>query len=255
MIDTHCHLLPGLDDGPRDWDTTVRMARIAEADGIRKIITTPHWTGVGKETERARRCLEECSEKLRSEAISLELELGQEVILVPSLLKSLQDGGALTLAGSSYVLLETAQLEHEAFSHQALFQLQSHGFKVVLAHPERVRAWHRDLDVVRTLLDRGCYLQVNAGSLLGGFGSSTKRAAEVLVRNGWVSLLASDAHSDQGRPPTISAAFDRCVDLIGARQARMLVEDNPASILCDELLPYPNLDAEPPRRRRWWTWG
>lgn len=254
MIDTHCHFLPGVDDGAPDWETTLRMLELARADGIDKTIATPHWTGVPRETERVRERFEEC----RSRCQGIELYLGQEVILIPQLLEALQAGTALTLGGSSYVLLETAQLEFGAFNHQALFQLQAHGYRIILAHPERVRSWHGATGELSELLERGCYLQINAGSLSGSFGRATQKAAEALLVRGWASLLASDGHSDSARPPLLSAAAERCATLIGDRATELLVADNPARILCNEHLPYPNLEEEREsrRRKRWfWPWS
>jgi len=258
MIDTHCHLLPAVDDGPEDWDTTLRMLEMAREDGIRKAITTPHWTGTAGETERVRARFAEFRAKCAAMPEGLEPFLGQELILIPPLLDALRGGTALTLAGSSYVLLETAQLEFGAFNHQALFQLQANGYRIILAHPERVKSWNRVSEELRTLVERGCYLQVNAGSLTGSFGKSTQKTAEALVRRGWVSLLASDAHSDSSRPPILSRAVRRCAELAGDRAAEMLVTDNPARVLCNELLPYPNLDspAAANQPKRWfWPWS
>jgi protein-tyrosine phosphatase len=254
MIDVHCHLLPGIDDGPGDWETALRMARAAEADGIRKSIATPHWTGTGGEVERCRERLVEYRQRLAAETIRLEVQLGQEVILVPNLIDALREGTALTLAGSSYVLLETAQLEFGAFNHQALFKLQAEGYRIILAHPERVRTWQGRYDDLKELLERGCYAQVNAGSLLGSFGKPAQRTAEELLRRGWVSLLASDGHSDTSRPPRLTEAVRRCAAILGDQAAERLVNGNPARILCNELLPYPELETVP-RRRRWtWPW-
>ncbi|MGV3722811.1 MAG: tyrosine-protein phosphatase [Actinomycetota bacterium] len=257
MIDTHCHLLPAVDDGPKDWDTTLRMLEIAHGDGIRKAIATPHWTGTANETERIRSRFSELKARCAALPGRIEPFLGQELILVPQLLDALRSGTALTLAESSYVLLETAQLEFGAFNHQAVFQLQASGYRIILAHPERVKSWSSASEELRTLVERGCYLQINAGSLIGSFGRSTQRTAEALVRRGWASLLASDAHSDSSRPPILSEALERCKALTGDRAAEMLVSDNPARVLCNELLPYPSLDANTTaeRPKRWfWPW-
>lgn len=258
MIDLHCHLLPDLDDGPSDWDTSLRMIRMASADGVRSAVATPHWNGLGEGTERAVSRFEEAVRRVAEQEIDFQLHLGQEVILLPELLEALRSGGALTLAGSSYVLLETAQLEHGPFHHQALFQLQTAGYRIVLAHPERVRSWHGSWDTLKGLIERGCYVQLNAGSLLGSFGSAVRRAAEELLQRGWVSLLASDAHSETSRPPGLSAAHERAAALIGAPRADRLVQDHPAQVLCNELLPYTDPEGAPAggQRRRWfWPWG
>lgn len=258
MIDLHCHLLPDIDDGPADWETTLRMIRMAREDGIRSAITTPHWNGLADGAERATVRYEECVRRTAEQQIDFQLHLGQEVILVPELLGALCSGTALTLASSSYVLLETAQLEHGSFHHQALFQLQTAGYRIVLAHPERVRSWHRSWGTLKELIDRGCYVQINAGSLLGGFGAAARRAAEELLQRGWVSLLASDAHSDTTRPPGLTQARHRASELIGESLAERLVQDHPARVLCNELLPYADPEGTPVggRRRRWfWPWS
>jgi protein-tyrosine phosphatase len=246
VIDTHCHLLPFLDDGAADWDAALAMARTAYADGIRQCVATPHWTGARGEAEKTLETLNELRRRLTDEGLHLKLFEGNEVILVPKLVEALRERRAFTLAGSSYVLLETAQLEHGAYIHAALFQLQSSGYRVILAHPERVLSWQAGLNDLRDLIHRGCRLQVNAGSLLGQFGPGARKTAERLIRRGWVSLLATDAHSPTTRAPLLAEARNRCARLIGDAAAEELVDENPARVLCDEELPHLDPDAAPP---------
>jgi protein-tyrosine phosphatase len=248
MIDVHCHLLPFIDDGARDWEAAMAMARTAVGYGTTQIIVTPHWTGAPGERETILERLAEFRTRARAEGLPLTMHTGNEVVLVPRLLDALKEGQAFTLGGSSYLLLETAQLEQGAFTHAALFQLQSHGYRVILAHPERVRSWQHSVEEVRELIQRGCYLQVNAGSLMGGFGNSARKTAEEFLRRGWVSLLATDAHSPNSRPPLLGQAFSRCAELIGAQRALKLVEENPARVLRDQELPYVDTDAPVARR-------
>jgi protein-tyrosine phosphatase len=255
VIDVHCHILPFLDDGALDWEAALSMARLMVEDGTRECITTPHWVGTPDETDATRARLEELAQRLRAAGIPLTLHPGNEVILVPRLVEALASGQALTLAGSRYLLLETAQLEHGAYVRSALFQLQSHGYRIILAHPERVTAWQGQYAELSELIERGCRLQVNAGSLLGEFGKGPRRAAEELVRRRWVSLLGSDAHSPSVRRPRLSAAAARCASLTSPGVARALVEDNPACILRDQELPYINTEAPAQRRAfalPWW---
>lgn len=248
MIDTHCHLLPYLDDGARDWDMALAMARAASEDGIRQAVVTPHWTGTEGETEAVRARLQELEQRLAAAGLDLRLHLGNEVVLVPRLVESLEQGTAFTLAGSNYVLLETAQLEQGAYNYKALFQLQSHGYRVILAHPERVPSWQREFHELRRLLEHNCFLQVTAASLTGGFGKNARRAAEDFLDAGWVAILASDAHSANSRPMLLAEALHRAEELVGETAAHSLVYENPARILCNELLPYPELDSSPRRR-------
>ena len=255
MIDVHCHILPFLDDGALDWEAALSMARLMVEDGTRECIATPHWTGVPDETDATRARLEELAQRLGGAGLPLKVHAGNEVVLVPRLVEALASGQAFTLAGSRYLLLETAQLEQGAYVRSALFQLQSHGYRIILAHPERMSSWQADSRELSELIERGCRLQVNAGSLLGEFGKAARRAAEELVRRGWVSLIGSDAHSPTLRPPGLSAAVARCASLTTADAARALVEDNPACILRDQELPYINTEAQSPRRAfafPWW---
>ncbi len=226
---------------------------MAVRQGIQQCVATPHWTGLAEERERMDRRLEECRSRYAAEGIELKVHAGNEVVLVPRLVESLKSGDARTLAGSRYVLLETAQLEQGAYIHNALFQLQSSGYRIILAHPERVKSWHTELLQLRDLLQRGCYLQVNASSLAGAFGQPVQKAAERLLKLGWVSVLATDAHSPTKRPPLLEAAVQRCRRLIGPEATQRLVADNPAHILCDELLPFINYDSWQPRRP-WFPW-
>jgi protein-tyrosine phosphatase len=248
VIDTHCHVLPFLDDGASDWEVSLQMVRTAQEDGISQCIATPHWTGAPGEVEKIRERADELKERLAAESLSFKIHLGNEVILVPRLVEALKDGTALTLGSSNYVLLETAQLEQGGYIHTALFQLQSAGYRVILAHPERVKSWQGYFGDVRDLLQRGCFLQVNAGSLLGGFGKEAQQMAEDLIRLRWVSLVASDAHGLNARPQRLRAAVKKCAQLIGEEAAQALVTRNPMRVLCDEQLPYVDLDVPLPRK-------
>lgn len=248
MIDLHCHLLPEIDDGATDWDAALAMSRIAVEDGIRICAATPHWTGTAGETEETLARLVELRERLEAERLPLEIHSGNEVILLPQLVDALKNRRALTIAKSSYILLETAQLAMGAYIREALFQLQSQGYRIILAHPERVRAWQVRREALRELVERGCYLQVNAGSLLGEFGSGPERQAEQLLRLGWVSLLATDAHSPTHRAPRLSGAIKRSIRLVGKEAAQALVEDNPARVLRNEALPRIDTERREPRK-------
>lgn len=248
LIDLHCHLLPEIDDGAADWEASLAMCRIAVEDGIRVCAATPHWRGVAGETETVVERIAELRERLAAENLPLQVHTGHEVILIPQLVEALRGGRAFTLAESSYVLLETAQLALGAYIQEALFQLQSHGYRIILAHPERVRAWQGRSEALLELVERGCYLQVNAGSLTGEFGPGPQRQAELLLRSGWVSLLATDAHSPMTRAPRLSRAIKRCICLVGKQATQALVEDNPARVILNETLPRVDPERAAPRR-------
>jgi protein-tyrosine phosphatase len=247
VIDLHCHVLPFLDDGAADWQASLDMVRMAGDDGISRIVATPHWTGGPGETEAVIARADELRRKAAEAGLSLHLETGNEVLLVPDLVPALKEGRALSLGGSPYVLLETAQLERGAYVEAALFQLQSNGYRVILAHPERVQRWQRAPRDLEPLIERECYLQINAGSMLGEFGSGPRKAAAQFLRSGWASLLASDAHSPTKRPQRLTPALERCERIIGESAALALVTENPARVLAG--LPLPPVSLTAPSRR------
>jgi protein-tyrosine phosphatase len=253
VIDIHLHPLPFLDDGAAGWDEALEMATDAVEDGVEAWIATPHWTGRVGERDKVTATAAELVQRLEQQRISLQVYVGQEVILTPDIAEALGEGRALTLAGTKYVLLETAQFERGAYVESALFKLQSHGYRVILAHPERLPSWQTDQRDLRELVYRGCHLQVNAGSLAGSFGSAAQRTAERLLKLGWVSFLASDGHSPDHRPPLLSAATERVAQLIGAEAVDKLVNENPRRLLAGEYLPPVTPEAEP-RRFSWLPW-
>jgi protein-tyrosine phosphatase len=253
VIDIHLHPLPFLDDGAAGWDETLEMATDAVEDGVEAWIATPHWTGRAGEQDKITATAAELVERLEQQRIDLKVHVGQEVILTPDIAEALAEGRALTLAGTKYVLLETAQFERGAYVESGLFKLQSHGYRVILAHPERLPSWQTDQRELREFVYRGCHLQVNAGSLAGSFGSAAQRTAERLLKLGWVSFLASDGHSPDHRPPLLSAACDRAAQLIGVDAVRRLVDHNPRRLLAGEYLPPVTPEAEP-HRFAWLPW-
>jgi protein-tyrosine phosphatase len=240
-----------VDDGAADEAAAIAMATAAVKDGISRCVVTPHWGDRSGEAERLRAAVDRLRGTLRERNVALEVFPGNEVVLLPGLLPALKEGNALSLAGSSYVLLETAQLESEAFREVAIFQLQASGYRIVLAHPERVQSWQKDSGPLRELLERGLYVQVNAGSLRGDFGSAARRAAEVILRRGWASFLASDGHSPAERPMLLEAAYQKAAEWLGERAAQELVEGNPARVLCNELVE--SVEIEEPERRPWYS--
>ncbi len=242
MIDLHCHILPGVDDGPEDWGTSLELMRSAAAQGVRRLVATPHRSGLPGETSRIRELVVEANERAAAVDLRLEILPGQEIVLTPGLVKELDAGEALTLGSSRTILLETSRLPDPQYLLGVLFGLQARGYRILLAHPERAGMPE---GLLRELLHRGCGLQINAGSLLGDFGTRIRREAEELLRRGWATCLASDAHSPTARPHRLLEARQACDRLLGGRDGVRLTETLPALILCDERLPEPDLLLTP----------
>ena len=256
MIDLHCHLLPGIDDGPGTLDESLALARAAAAGGTRTIVATPHidhrWgvepADVGGMVERMRSALDEAG-------IELEVRAGGEIALSRLGDLSPEQVDAVRLGGGPYMLLEcphrpTAGSDFYAFVHR----LRDRGESVLLAHPERSPAFQRNADSLAELVNRGVLTSITASSLLGTFGNTIQSFSVRLMTDGLVHNVASDSHDAARRGPELLAglqAADReAPGLID--QATWLTRGVPEAILAGTALPpRPQLPKRPGGMRRW----
>lgn len=236
-IDIHSHILPGVDDGARDLDEALKMLRLAEEEGIGKMILTPH-------QKPDRHCVSVQGFKdrmsvLQKEAgkcgLDIKLYPGGEIFFRQSLAEELHSGKLSTLAGSRYVLVEFFPQEQYRYIRDGLYSLLVAGYFPVIAHVERYVQIVDSWECQEELLDMGCFFQVNAGSLTGNGGLRTKAAAWRLVKQQMVHFVATDAHQAQGsRAPQ----FTRCAKMLerkcGSDYAAQLLYRNAEMILRNE---------------------
>ncbi|MGB4911604.1 MAG: CpsB/CapC family capsule biosynthesis tyrosine phosphatase [Candidatus Dechloromonas phosphoritropha] len=238
MIDLHCHLLPGIDDGAPDLETSLEMARIAFADGIRTLACTPHiYPGVYENTgDGIRQAVAALQKTLDEAEIALKLVVGADIHVDPDLLLKLRGGEAPTLGGTRYFLLEPPH--HVALPRIAdfVFNLVAAGYTPLITHPERL-TWIKDhYPTICGLVDQGAWLQVTSGSLTGRFGPQAKYWGERLLGEGRVHILATDAHGTRRRPPLLAEGQLAAERLVGKEDAWHLVNTRPIGIL-DNLAP------------------
>jgi protein-tyrosine phosphatase len=247
FIDLHTHLLPGVDDGARDMDVSLAMARLAQADGIGHIVVTPHVPFCGLDVSALAKRLEALRGFLAQNQVELQLSLGTEVSLEPDMIQWLAEGMACPLGATRYVLAELPFFGYPPYVEDVIFQLQVKGYTPILAHPERNAELAATPARLGALVERGVLTQITTTSLLGGFGAATRNAAVEFLQRGWAHVLASDAHSATHRPPILSEGV-RAAERIVGDQAWDLVTVNPAAILNGD-------EVESPRpvkkARRW----
>lgn len=238
MIDLHCHLLPGVDDGPGCLEESLAMARAAYADGIRTVVVTPH----AQEWEQRRRAeatgyrvegaVQQLQQKLHEAGIELTLVPGMEVDVDEALPARLLDGRVSPLGGGPYVLLELPFLAYALYIDQVIFRIQVAGWRPILAHVERYVYFQERPELLQELVRRGVLTQVSAGSLTGDLGAVVRSAALRLLRRGLVHCLATDAHAASGaRAPRLSPAVARAAECVGRARAEAMVEAVPGCIL------------------------
>jgi protein-tyrosine phosphatase len=253
MIDLHCHILPGIDDGSPDDATSLEMARIATADGIRTIACTPHiYPGLYENDANGIRArVAALQGKLDDAGIALKLTSGADAHLTPELLGRVKDGTAPTLHGGRYFLLEPSHHVVPPRFEESVLNFTAAGFVPVITHPERLTWIEGQYRILESLLRSGAWMQITAGSLTGRFGSNAQYWAERMLDDGMVHLLATDAHGVKGRPPLLAEGMEAAEKWVGTAEAKRLVLDRPQAILDNrapaQVMPVPALD---PARRR-----
>lgn len=242
MIDLHCHILPGVDDGPRDLEEALAMARVAAADGITAAAATPHvFRGVFPPVDLgAFAALRgELAAAISAAGIELSLFAGAEAHVSHDLAAALRNHReALTLGAGSCFFLEFPA-EHVLPDVKAfIFSLTSEGFTPIVAHPERNAVFARRPELLCELEEMGVLAQINGGSLLGLYGAAVREAAVRFLGWNLVQVIASDGHDAGTRAPRLSEAVREAARIVGDSAAAAMVLDNPRAILEDREPPY-----------------
>ncbi|HYI10623.1 MAG TPA: CpsB/CapC family capsule biosynthesis tyrosine phosphatase [Thermoanaerobaculia bacterium] len=231
MIDIHHHLLPGVDDGPREMDEAVAMCRMAADEGIEAIVATPHVLR-GRWRTFPRPELDALLRELRLRVNDIpRLLLGSEYFFAHDMADVLRAGAPIIpLAGSRYVLLELAANAVPPMLEQPLYRAQLEGWVPIIAHPERNLVFQAKPELLAFMVGHGARTQVTAGSLTGAFGPAAQAAAERFLELNLVHFLATDAHNVEKRPPRVQAAIARLRALAGDQVTEALTRGNPLAV-------------------------
>jgi protein-tyrosine phosphatase len=235
VIDLHCHVLPGIDDGPDSIEGSLALARAAAAAGTRILVATPHvsWR-YSTDAGTIVRLVEELNARLIEEGVALEVRPGAEIAMTRVLDLEPEQLSSLGLNRGSWLLVEPPFTSVVAGLDAMVLELQRRGHRILLAHPERCHAFHRDRSTLESLVRAGVLTSVTAGSLVGRFGGEVRRFALRLVRDGMVHNVASDAHDHAHRPPGMAVELQQAGF---APLSDWLTRQVPAAILDDSDVP------------------
>jgi protein-tyrosine phosphatase len=254
MIDTHNHILPGLDDGPAEKDESLEMCRIAWEDGVKTVVATPHFNRTfANEPEQIRAAVDELNGSLTASEIGLRIVPGMEVRVSGELLQDLRNGRLLPLNNNKHVLLEFHAQHIPAGFQNLVNRFLDSGLSVILAHPEKNHLIQRDPRFVFRLLERfepwQVMMQLTADSLTGDSGFWAAQTARLLLKCGLAHLIATDAHSSDRRTPRLARAVEKVRRIVGEERANLMTHDIPMAILNGTAFP-----AAWPRRepKAWW---
>jgi protein-tyrosine phosphatase len=251
MVDLHCHILPGLDDGAKTLEDSLAMAESAIADGITHVVATPHAsTEYEFDYERVRAARDELQAKLGNR---LQLATGCDFHLNPENVEALKKSPAqFCLNQKDYLLVEFNEFSIPPGMDQALHQLQLAGLRPIITHPERNAILRAKPERLAQWVRVGCSVQVTAGSLLGTFGPGAKSDSISWMEQGLVHFVSSDAHNTKSRPLVLRPAFEFVASEFGEEIAQALFVENPLAAFEGRALPHvPEVaDARPENRRK-----
>lgn len=233
MLDLHCHILPGIDDGAPDMAAALAIARAMVAVGYTHIAPSPHTgDGPGGDVSTALNAATRQSLQAALDAASIPLTLlaNAEHCVGPALFERLPDGATCIGAESRWLLVELPW-ERILQPEQLLFRLQTKGYRLLLAHPERYS--YIDIDTVERLVDRGVCMQLELGSFVTVYGDRARDRAEKMVEKGLVHVLASDIHRPKQAVDWLGEALDSVRQSFGEAALRRATHDNPNAILKD----------------------
>ena len=194
--DLHSHLIPGIDDGSKTMEESISLIKELKNFGYQKLITTPHiMNDYYKNTpEIINEGLDALRKRLEEEGVEMEIEAAAEYMLDDGFMDKLRSGKLLTFS-NNFVLVELSYISEPPNLDSIFFELQTNGYQVVLAHPERYNYWHKNFQKYQDLFDRNIYLQMNINSLTGWYSPESKAIAERLIDSKLISFLGSDMHN------------------------------------------------------------
>ena len=236
MIDIHTHILFGVDDGSKNLEMSLKMAKIAYESGVNTIVATPHcMPGIYSNyaSEKLEKRFKELKEAIADYGIPVHLRKGMEILVTEKIEKLLEEKKVWTLNDSNYLLVEFSFDEDPMYCNKALGEIHRKGYIPVVAHPSRYYFVQENPQIVYDWYVSGYGIQINKGSLLGSFGKREHDCANRLLRHGLVTCVASDTHRPDTRTPDMKEVWRYLVERYGKEYSYMLLHENPKRILRD----------------------
>ena len=197
--DIHSHLIPGIDDGSPDMETTIMLLKKFIDLGYKKVITTPHiMSDYYKNTpEIILSGLDKVKAEIIKNKLDIEIEAAAEYNLEPEFEDLLEKNNLLTFGTDKYLLFELSFFDEPPRLNDVIWKMREKGLSPVLAHVERYAYWHKDYDKIEEMINRGVKLQVNIGSIIGAYGPEVKKVSEKLIEDQVIDFIGSDCHHEQ----------------------------------------------------------
>jgi protein-tyrosine phosphatase len=235
MIDLHCHMIPGIDDGATDMAVSLEMARIAVDDGITTTACTSHmFPGMfNNSAERILQGMGELQAAVADAGLALNFVQGADIQLQPGMVEGVRSGSLLSLNKTRYFLFEPPHVTAPPTIDRVVKQCCDAGLVPIITHPERLKWIEYDYSIMQRFVEMGAWLQLTAGSITGTFGPRVQYWSERMLDEGLVHIVSTDAHNTRRRAPVLSKARDAVAARLGAEEAGQMVLTRPQMVLDD----------------------
>ena len=236
MIDIHCHIVPNIDDGAKNLDDALEMAKIAYNQGIRKIINTSHYHPnfsyiKGKELLSR---VKEFNNILKLNNIDIEVFIGNELYYSEDIIEIIEQKEFYSLNNSRYLLIEFSPLNFPKNILDIIYEIKIRGYIPILAHVERYKKVQENVNLIYECINEGALIQVNSSSIIGKNGNEIKKVSDILLYNNMIHFIATDAHSSTRRRPIIKETYNYVVKKYGEKKAQTLFIQNPSKVINNE---------------------
>lgn len=233
MIDIHCHILPNVDDGSESLEESIEMAKIAESEGITRIVNTSHchFDFKYKKGNELKLELEKFNQALKEENINIEVLLGNELYYTSDLIERFDELDFFSMNNSKYILMEFSPINFPKNIEDVIYEIKIRGYIPIIAHAERYKQVQEDVNIVLDCIKEGALIQVNASSILGKNGEKAEDTSKKLLDNNMVHFVATDAHSSNRRRPLIKDSYNYILKNYGKEVAEKLFIENPTAVI------------------------
>lgn len=236
MIDFHTHILPNIDDGSRSIDETFNLIKEAKEVGFEGIVLTSHYIENYYETDVPERdvWVKAISENLQAKGIETNLYLANEIYISDNMMRLLEEGKASTINNSCYVLFELPLNAEPLNLYDVIYSLQENKLIPILAHPERYSYVQKEPELVYDLIEKGCLMQSNYGSIIGQYGVKAEFIERKFLENNMIHFLGSDVHRQNSIYPKIPFALEKIREIVGEQKLEELTTINPKLVLANK---------------------
>lgn len=232
-FDMHCHLLFGVDDGPRQMETSLQLLRQEYDAGVRTVYLTPHFRKNMFECPKdtIQENFEALQERIKQELPDLTLRLGCEIHVSMDVAEDIKSGRCATMAGTEFVLLEFPEIAEKKYILDRCHAVMNKGFAPIIAHAERCSAIRKDLELLERLVEMGIYIQMSAGSIIGEDGFFWKQFCKKAMQRDLIHFVGSDAHDLKERKVNIGKCAAYLEKTMGADYRDQIMCINPMEIV------------------------